>query len=446
MRLVIIGGGGVTTPLVVMTIAKRASILDLEEIVLFDINYDRLALILPVIRSLIDAAPRRVQITPTDDIGSYLSDLDAAIISIRPGLEQGRATDERICKDLGLLSNETTGAAGFVFACRVIPVVLSYAEMLSQANPDIWFVNFTNPAGIVTQALRDSGYQCAVGVCSSADRVRRCTAEFLRVSPNDLTSMVFGLNHLSWTGEICLRGEDITENLLANPLFLRACQPWFPAEFLRKKGFALNEYLYFYYFYDSAMSKQREKPLTRGEEILRMNSALRQDLSRALAHNDVKTAVSRYFNYVRERKGTYMANLAKRKLSQPDVLDEGYSGVALGVLEGLFMESPRRLALCVPLGTECHGLQPTDIVEITCTINEGFITPMHPLTLSADDMGLISSVKAFERETAAAILDRSLERALFALNLHPLLTDCLTNQTFLSHIVCAYPTVFQNWR
>src|SRR5664279_4527587 len=150
MKLTIIGGGSVRTPRLIPSLVKRAAALKLEEVWLMDVDEEKLNLIGKLCQTLADQSGARYRLILTTDARAAIKDATAVVTSIRPGNEQGLATDERIAMRHGVLGQETTGAAGFAMAMRSLPAILDYARMVEAiAAPGAWIYNFTNPAGLV---------------------------------------------------------------------------------------------------------------------------------------------------------------------------------------------------------------------------------------------------------------------------------------------------------
>src|SRR6185295_10982868 len=198
MKLALIGGGGVRAPLFVASALRRAERVGLEELCLMDIDAEKLAIFGELCREVCRRAESDVRITTTTDARAALEGARHVITTIRVGAEQGRVLDERIALKHGVLGQETTGPGGFAMALRSIPAVVSYAELLEQISPGAWLYSFTNPAGLVTQALRDRGFSRTIGICDGANVGHHAVADWLGVEDRQLRAEVFGLNHLSW--------------------------------------------------------------------------------------------------------------------------------------------------------------------------------------------------------------------------------------------------------
>ena len=220
MKLTVVGGGGVRAPLFVGSALRRAEKSGLTEICLYDTNSEKLEIFGGLSQALAERQQVPVNITMASTLDQALQGAAHVVTTVRPGEEEGRILDEKIALDIGVIGQETTGPGGFAMALRSIPVILNVAEKLRQINPDAWLFNFTNPAGLVTQALSDAGYDRAVGICDSANASQDAIAEWLGVHHNDVRPQVFGLNHLSFAKFAYVNGEEKLQDLLTNDEFL----------------------------------------------------------------------------------------------------------------------------------------------------------------------------------------------------------------------------------
>ncbi|MCX7609282.1 MAG: hypothetical protein N2049_08720, partial [Anaerolineales bacterium] len=208
MKLTVIGGGGVRSPLFVMTVLRWQERIGLEELCLMDVDEHKLSLIGAICQELVRRADEPFRLTITTDARQALTGAAHVVTTIRPGFEQGRALDERIALQHGVLGQETTGPAGFAMALRSIPAILDYARLLQEVSPEAWMFNFTNPAGLVTQAVRDAGFTRIVGICDGANAAQHSVADWLGISSQQVQTEVFGLNHLSWARRAWVDGQD----------------------------------------------------------------------------------------------------------------------------------------------------------------------------------------------------------------------------------------------
>jgi 6-phospho-beta-glucosidase len=456
MKLTIIGGGGVRTPHLMPSLVKRAARLGLRELWLMDNDAEKLDLIAGLCRSIAPDAP--FTITATGDATEAIRGAQHVITAIRPGLEQARATDERLCFEHGVLGQETTGAAGFAMAMRSIPAILEYARMVEALGaPGAWIYNFTNPAGLVAQALHDAGVTRIVGICDSANGAQHAASRYLHVPLKRVHHTVYGLNHLSWTRSVRVEtqpdgsgGEEVLPALLGDERFVRSTHMGMFAPGLRRWQAAfLNEYLHYYYHRDEALSALLKKPETRGEQTLRLTRKL-LDRLRA-ARGDAQASLAAYHDVMGERSRTYMAHARdghdRPVLEAHDEGDEaGYAAVALGCVEAIQNDALHYTGLNVPNRGAIDGLDDDDVVEVGCSIDAGGIRPERVGAIPDDQRLLMLAVKQYERLAARAILTRDRSLAVQALAVHPLLGSYPLAETLVDAFLQAHAPLIGDWR
>jgi 6-phospho-beta-glucosidase len=457
MKLTLIGGGGVRAPLFVASALRHSGPIGLDELCLMDIDAEKLRLIGGLCREVGRRVGSPARITTTTDPRSALDGARYAVTSIRVGGEPGRVLDERIALRYGVLGQETTGPGGFAMALRSIPAILDYAEMLEQASPGAWMFNFTNPAGLVTQALRDRGFERTVGICDSANAAQHHIAGWLGVDANRLRPEVFGLNHLSWTRSVQLDGQDRLGPLLHDPDFLSSSlMNIFEPALLDQIGMWLNEYLFYYYYAERALESIQSEGKTRGEEVLELNRRLLDQL-RAL---DPEQALAAYYAYERRRGATYM-HYARPDSPTPEEADlqvqveprrkaggeaeEGYAGVALSIIEAFETGEPKYTALNVPNQGAIQGMRPGDVVEVSCVVESGGIQPMPIGVVPEHQELLMRAVKRYENLAVQAILERSRHKAVMALMDHPLVLSFSRAEVLVDEYLTAHLPYAGEW-
>lgn len=454
MKLVVVGGGGLRAPLFVEAALRRADRTGLTEICLMDVDAGQLALIGALATELARRAGGAVTISTSTDAETAFLGASYVVTTVRPGGIDGRIADERIALSHGVLGQETTGAAGFAMALRSIPTILAYAETLRRVSPEAWLFNFTNPAGLVTQALRDAGYTRSVGICDSANGAQNAIAKWLRLPERAVRAEVFGLNHLSFTRRAEVAGRDVLPDALADDRFLAGTvQRVFAPHVVRRHGVWLNEYLYYYYYADEAVAAGAAGP-TRGEEIRALNQRLLPRLRQAELLADPGQALDVYFAYERERSATYMQHThdetAPAVAPAPSEHDathegEGYAGVALDLIEALQGGTPIRTGLNVPNAGAIDGLRDGDVVEVSCVVDHHGIRPQ-PIGAMPDAQGyLVNSVKHYERLTVAAVAARSRALAVEALVAHPLVLSYSRAEPLVEKFLAAHAAHVGEW-
>ncbi|PYR43537.1 MAG: hypothetical protein DMF93_02890 [Acidobacteria bacterium] len=241
VKIAVVGGGGVRTPLLVAGLT--ASDLPIDEIALYDIDQPRLR----VIGAVAAKMAARGRVAPCASLDACLSGADFVFTSIRVGGIERRVRDEAAAQRHGIAGQETVGPAGFAMAARTIPEMVRYARQIARAAPRAWIVNFTNPVGMVTEAMR-SETDRAIGICDTPTELFERTAHALGLRPDRCYFDYFGLNHLGWVREVYADGAPQLDRLWRAPERLRAIYkaPLFDADALGELKLLPTEYVYYY--------------------------------------------------------------------------------------------------------------------------------------------------------------------------------------------------------
>lgn len=430
MKMTVIGGGGVRSMFLARSIALRAASLGINELVFMDNDEVKLDIFGKMAKKISGLIAPSLKFSLTTDIFEAVKDADYVITTIRVGGDSMRVKDERIALDLGVLGQETTGAAGFSFAMRSIPALLSYCEIIKKfAKPDVKMFNFTNPAGLVSQALSDKGYDFTYGICDAPSGMLHSFADLLGVSPDRVYGDIYGLNHLSFFNRITLDGRNVIEEIIGNDkAYSETDMRYFSKDMLLERNFIPNEYLYYFFSREKAVKNILSAEKIRGEQIEEINALMIKDLSQIDIDNDFDRALSVFEKYYGMRENSYMASetgVKRQKQWHFDPFradDGGYAGVALRFIDIVKSEKDGEMIFCTKNKGAIPGLSDDDIVEITCNVNKDSVIPKK---FGEDDvdsyaMELIRRMKNYEREAAAAILLKDKKRAVEALALHPL--------------------------
>jgi 6-phospho-beta-glucosidase len=462
MKITLIGGGGVRAPLFVTSALRRADAIHLDEICLMDIDAEKLEIMSAISRQAGTMMGSPVRITHTIDAASALDGASHVVTAIRVGDEMGRVLDEKIALKQGVLGQETTGPGGFAMAMRSIPVIENYAALLDKYCPGAWLFNFTNPAGLVTQALHELGYQRVVGICDGANEAQHQVANWLKLDHRQLRSQVFGLNHLSWTRSILHDNTEVLLPLLDDDNFIASSSlKVFEPQLVRQFGMWLNEYLYYFYYSEKAVAQILSDGKTRGEEILDLNRRLMQQLmdldvtqnpAKALgiyqAYNDRRGAT--YMHYARPDAPSLQQADQHADQSMPKEFDaaggEGYAGVALDIIQGLEGSEPVYTALNVPNGAAIACMAPNDVVEVSCVVDSSGIRPLPIGEIPEHQELLMRSVKQYEKLSVEAIRERSRVQAVLALMLHPLVMSHSRATLLVDEYLSAHREFVGEWR
>jgi len=424
VKLTILGGGGFRVPLVYGALLHDAGEGRVEEVVLHDTAADRLDVMTAVLREQADEARRAHGVTPptvraTTDLRDAVTDTDFVFSAIRVGGAEGRTCDERVALDLGLLGQETTGPGGIAYGLRTIPVVMEIARTVAEVAPRAYVINFTNPAGMITQAMQTVLGDRVVGICDSPIGLGRRAAAALGLDPARTAFDYAGLNHLGWLRALRFEGRDVLPELLADPARLARTEEGrlFGHEWLEAIGAIPNEYVYYYDFTREAITSIRGSAQTRGEFLLDQQSAYYEA---ALADTD--GAWRRWQEVRAEREETYMAE-ARAEGEERDMTDvgaEGYEQVALSLMHAISRGDRSVMILNVRNGTTLPGLPADAVVEVPCAVDANGPRPLTTAPLTGRMLGLTAQVKHAEELTIEAALTGSRRRAVQAFASHPL--------------------------
>ncbi|WP_330343983.1 6-phospho-beta-glucosidase [Streptomyces longwoodensis] len=420
MRLTILGGGGFRVPLVYGALLTDRGEGRVTEVVLHDLDAGRLHAVARVLADQASATGDAPRVTATTDLDEALRGADFVFSAIRVGGLEGRADDERVALAEGVLGQETVGAGGIAYGLRTVPVAVDIARRVARLAPDAWVINFTNPAGLVTEAMSRHLGDRVIGICDSPVGLGRRIARVLGADPKQAWIDYVGLNHLGWVRGLRVAGRDELPRLLADPALLGSFEEGklFGADWLRSLGAIPNEYLHYYYFNREAVHSYQQAERTRG-------AFLRDQQARFYAEvgNRGTSALELWDRTRAEREATYMAEnreSAGAGERDADDLSGGYEKVALALMRAIARDERTTLILNVRNRHTLAALDPDAVIEVPCLVDASGAHPVAVDPLPGHAIGLVCSVKAVEREVLAAAESGSRATAVKAFALHPL--------------------------
>ena len=450
MKMALIGTG-VRTPFVLHGLADRERDLGLTEVALHDADHERLEIMSALGAHLCRGWGARFAVRPERDARAALADSRFVFTAIRVGRERARALDEQLPLKYGVLGQETTGPGGFAMAMRTIPVMLDYARLISEVAPDALVVNFTNPVGLIIQALSDHTSVRAVGVCDGPIEMKRSVAEFLGVPGDEVHVDYFGLNHAGWIHRVLVDGRDRLPEILDRYEDLRRTDDsWrlFEPELVRTLGMLPMEYLYFYYYRQQAVDHILRSGSTRGEQIAALNATLWPMLRERVDAGDLDGAREAWERAIETRHETYFARERGEAVSEEPRAEpgrpvemfegNGYEGLATAVMTAAVQRRKVPLILNVPNRGAIPNLRDDDVVEVTCLADEHGAHPMAQGSLPDVARALIDPLKAYERLTVQAAVEGSYAKALEALMVHPLVGSYPLAKSILDDYLSAH--------
>jgi 6-phospho-beta-glucosidase len=436
MKLTVLGGGGMRMPAFVRAVLVSGSH-HFDQICLLEPDEFRRETIGRLAVELADALGKPGVVTVTPDASEALTGADYVFSAIRVGGDRGRVIDEQVALRRSLVGQETTGPGGYAMALRTIPVVLGYCDLLSKVAPGATLINFTNPAGLITQAISRQGAVRAVGVCDTPGGTAEHLADFLGAEPGTYVFGYSGLNHLGWITSAVVDGQERIGELIDRFAELQRFDHRFSAfdpALIRRVGALPTEYVYFFYDPERYVRGVQSAGTSRGQDIELLNNESLTAVAKGFADGGVQDAWAAYARLLAVRRDTYMrtdmfgdndqaaARVRQEKIDQPLAGTKigGYEGLALRVIDGLSGRSPGRVIVNFPNAGSIPSLAADDIVEAPAEVSEAGLMPLPVPELPRSARALVEQVKEYERATVEAAMTGDANLAAVALALHPL--------------------------
>ncbi|MER6122443.1 6-phospho-beta-glucosidase [Streptomyces sp. NPDC001795] len=439
MKLTILGGGGFRVPLVYGALLGDRAEGRVTRVVLHDLDADRLSAVTRVLAEQASRVPDAPEVTATTDLDEALRGADFVFSAIRVGGLEGRANDERVALAEGVLGQETAGAGGIAYGLRTVPVAVDIAQRVARLAPDAWVINFTNPAGLVTEAMSRHLGDRVIGICDSPVGLGRRIARVLGANPKEAWIDYVGLNHLGWVRGLRIAGRDELPRLLADPDLLGSFEEGklFGVDWLQSLGAIPNEYLHYYYFNREAVRAYREADKTRGVFLRDQQAHFYEEARRT----DV-SALEAWERTRAEREATYMAEnreTAGAGEREADDLSGGYEKVALALMRAIARDERTTLILNVRNQGTLSVLDTDAVIEVPCLVDANGAHPVAVDPLPDHATGLVCAVKAVEREVLAAAESGSRTTAVKAFALHPLVDSVNVARRLVEGYTAVHP-------
>ena len=411
LKIGVIGAGSTYSPELVDGFIKRRDELSVSEIVMMDINRERLEITGGLAKRMISRAGLDTKITLTLDRKQALAGADFVVTQIRVGLMEGRARDESIPLEFGVIGQETTGPGGFCMALRTIPVMIELAREMEALSPEGWMINFTNPSGLITEALTRYSNVKMVGLCNSPITYQNRFAALFGVEREQIWMDYFGLNHFSWIRKVYLDGKDVTGIVLEKILSGEAEDlPGYPfnKKMIRALGMIPNGYLQFYYHRDKILDKLMHNP-GRAEVVMKIDRELLE------LYKD--------------------PNLTEK----PKILEQRggawYSDAAVALISAMVNDKKEVHIVNVQNQGCLPGLDSEAVVEVPALVKNSGVLPLVQEEMPLSVRGLIQLIKSYEQLTVEAGVHGSREMALLALANHPLVPNVDIAEALLERLI-----------
>ena len=393
--MAVIGGGSTYTPELVDSLCDHEDRLVVDELVLVDPDQDRLEVVGGMAGRMLRRRGWAGDLVTTGDRRRGIDGADFVIIQLRVGGQAARHTDETLPIGYGCLGQETTGPGGLAKALRTVPLVLDIAEETAdRAAAGAWVVDFTNPVGIVTQALADDGHR-AVGLCNVAIHVQRRIGHYLDVDPDGVEIEHVGLNHLTWVRSARVDGVDRLPELLDRFSPELELESGSPPGLLRLLGALPSYYLHYYYCLDHDVAEQSAPGWRSRAEVV---AELEAELLAEYRDPSVDTKPDK-LSY---RGGAF------------------YSEAAVRLVASLHAGTGDTQVVDVRNDGAIPGLPDDAVVEVPCTVDRDGAHPVPQRDLPHEMAGLVAHCKAYERLAVEAARSGSRDTMIRALVANPL--------------------------
>ncbi|MFV5158730.1 6-phospho-beta-glucosidase [Klebsiella pneumoniae] len=410
LKIVVIGGGSSYTPELIEGLLNRYHEMPVASLWLVDIEEgkEKVEIIAGLARRMIAKAGLTIEVVATLDRESALRDADFVCSQFRAGCLDARISDERISLKYGLIGQETNGLGGFANACRTIPIALEIAADMERLCPDAWLLNFTNPSGMVTEAILRHSRIKAVGLCNVPVIMQKGITTLLQCADEkEVVMQVAGLNHFIFVRQILHKGKEWLPEVIAeinagrDPLVPRNIPPFrWPSHLLQGLGMIPCAYLRYYYMKDDLLRQELAEAGgegTRGEVVKQLEKILFDQ------YRDPHLAVKP--KALEGRGGQY------------------YSEAACELMNAIYNDKRIIMHVNTRNNGATNGLPDDCAVEVSSLITASGPLPLNVAPFPEDTLRLLQLMKSFERLTIEAALTGNRHTAWRALMLNPLIVS-----------------------
>ncbi len=415
MKIAVIGGGSSYSPELIDGLFPRLKNIPVSEVWMMDPNTERLNITAGLARRMAEHHGNPFSIHQTADMREAVQDAKYVITQLRVGGIQARINDEKLGLKYNIIGQETTGVGGFACALRTIRPILEIAHAMEELSPDGTLINFTNPSGIVTEAVLKHSKIRAVGLCNVPIGIIMEIVDKLHYRMEDIELDYIGLNHLSWVRSFKANGKDITAE--AMDMFFAHAEEEFEEETIRKPVVAamkslnmfVNYYLQYYYATEEVLAHLKQKKQTRGEEII--------DIEKTLFEKYAQKELTEKPEELSKRGGAH------------------YSTAAFHLIEAIENDRRNRQIVCC----RNNGAVPTfddDVsVEVSAIISANGAEAIPQKAPEPSIRGLMQIIKAYESLTVQAAVSGDKEAAFQAMLLHPLMPGATRAAQLLDELI-----------
>ncbi len=413
-KIAVIGGGSSYTPELIDGFIQNESNLRVGEIALYDIDKERLDIVGGMAQRMVRYAEMDTKITLSTKRPEAVEGAKFVLSSMRVGKMQARILDEKIPLKYNVIGQETTGPGGTFKAFRTIPVTLDIAKDMEKYAPDAWYINFTNPSGIMTEAILKHTDLNVIGLCNNPINMIAGMAEVFHVQPKDVFLEWVGLNHVNWIRKVYIKGQDMTQTLMDNLENFAENEemPRLEPELIRTLGVIPTYYLQYYYYHPERLAEAKAADRSRGEVVLEVEKELLNKYA------DPKVLVK-------------PEELAQRGGAR-------YSEAAVNLILSLMLDRRDVQIVVARNGDSISDLPPDASVEVPCVVGAHGVTPLVMGKLPESIRTLCQQAKAWESATVKAAVSGERKDAVLALLQNPLVPDYPTAVALVDEMLEAH--------
>ncbi len=407
----ILGGGSAYTPGIVSGFIRQKAKIPLGKLTLMDIDLPKLQTVGALVKAMAEEDLPNCEVVLTEDRVEAIRGADFILCQIRVGGLAARHLDESIPMEMGLIGQETTGAGGFAMALRTIPVMVEIAKEIETINPSAWLINYTNPTGLVAQALDRTSQVKYMAICDEPMILQEGIASLVGTKPGRLFMDYFGLNHLGFARKVLYKGTDVLP-VLRQKLQMTPTEQIFglfgdeimkdpkanleitnTLRIFSDTGMLPSPYLQYYYFTKEMIEHRKKAGKTRAQEVMEIEKDLLLEY----------TQVAQGLKGIEKSRG-----------------GKWHSDMMVGLLGAIAGDTREIYIVNVPNRGSIPELAYDKVVEVPAVIDGSGAKPLAMGRMPVSIRGLVQSVAAYEDLTVEAALSGSRREALDALSCHPL--------------------------
>ncbi|ONI44765.1 6-phospho-beta-glucosidase [Candidatus Epulonipiscioides gigas] len=406
LKIVTIGGGSSYTPELIEGFIKRYNELPVDEIWLVDCEdgKEKLNIVGNLAQRMVKEARLPIKVHLTLNRREALKNANFVTTQMRVGLLDARIKDERIPLSHGIFGQETNGAGGMFKAFRTIPVILDICKDIQELCPDAWLINFTNPAGMVTEAVnRYTNIKKVIGLCNVPFDMHTAIAKILDKPKSEVKIYVGGLNHMSYVTKVVTDGKDVTDYVISkwgNQSMKNITGMEWSNAFVKALGVLPSPYHRYYYMAKETLEEAIEKfniNGTRAENVKR----LEDELFELYKNLELKEKPKQ----LEQRGGAY------------------YSDAACNLISSIYNDKGDVQVVNTLNNGAINYFEDDEVVEISAIITNNGPVPLTVGQLPKCTKGLLNQVKSFEIATCEAAVTGDYNKALLALMINPLVSS-----------------------